>query len=164
MPNVPSKLCQAYNVFFSSCGHRRAQCPGQAARELEALEAMAGAAPGGPREGGEELELWGALVGAEEDIIEEDVIEEDVIEAMESGVGNLNKSFKMPVSCHVSDGLAKAKECLAKAEAKLDDHEGSVSLGDVEDDVCWLYDKEIGVEATVHRTLKDNVAFSHQCD
>ena len=43
--------------------------------------------------------------------------------------------FETPVSRHVSDGLDKAKECLARAEAKLDGLEGSVSLGDVEKDV-----------------------------
>ena len=61
--------------------------------------------PGGPREGVEELELRGVLVGAEGDVIEEDVIEENVIEgpgdtgdikALESGVGDLNKSFLNP--------------------------------------------------------------------
>ena len=111
------------------------------------------------------------LVGAEGDVIEEDVIEENVIEgpgdtrdikALESGVGDLNKSFKIPVSRYVSDGLAKAKECLARAEAKLDDLEGSVSLGDVEDGVCLLYDEEVGVQAKVHRTSNDNVAFWHE--
>ena len=58
--------------------------------------------------------------------------------------------------------MAKAKECLARAKAKLNDLEGSVSLGDVEDEVSWLFDEEVGVESKVHRTLKDNVAFWHE--
>ena len=49
--------------------------------------------------------------------------------------------FKNPVSSHVAAGLVKAKVSLARAEAKLDKMEGTVSLGDVEDDMCWLFDE-----------------------
>ena len=68
--------------------------PGRAARELEGLlEATAGAAPGFPKEGVEELELREVLVGAEKDAIEGPGDTGD-IKAMEVGVGDLNKLFK----------------------------------------------------------------------
>ena len=87
-------------------------------------------------------------------------MEKDVTEAV--GASNLNKAFKTLVSRKASEGFSKAKDCLARAKAKLDHLEGSVSLGDVEEDVCLLYDEEVGVQAKVHRTLKDNVAFWHE--
>ena len=64
-----------------------------------------------------------------------------------------------PVSSSVAAGLVKAKVDLAKAEARLDEIEGVVSLDDKEGDICWMYDEELGIEAKVHRTLRDNVLF-----
>ena len=37
--------------------------------------------------------------------------------------------------------------------------EGVVSVGDAGDDVCLMFDEEVGIDALVHRTLKDNLAF-----
>ena len=48
---------------------------------------------------------------------------------------------------------------LAKAEARLDRLKGVVSLDDKDGDICWMYDEEVGIEAKVHRTLRDNVLF-----
>ena len=88
-----------------------------------------------------------SLGDVEKDVIEEERESGDIgdIKAMEAGVSDSIKPFKTLVFHEASEGSAKAKDCLAKAEAKLDRLEGFVSVGDVEEDVCLLFDEEIGV-------------------
>ena len=74
----------------------------------------------------------------------------------------MNKSFKALKSRDALESSAEVKDGLAKAEARLDRLEGAVSVGDAEEDVCLLFDEEIGVKSKVHRMLKDNVAFRHE--
>ena len=101
--------------------------------------------PAGPREGLEELEL------------------RDIIDTAGRVAGIIpNKSFKALESRDALENSAEVKDGLAEAEARLDRLEGAVPVGDAEEDVCLLFDEEIGVEAMVHRTLKDNVAFWHE--
>ena len=45
---------------------------------------------------------------------------------VEVGVSDSINDFKTPVSPHVAAGLVKAKGSLARAEAKLDELEGTV--------------------------------------
>ena len=125
-------------------GEHRAQArPRQGAQGL--VVATEELVPAGPREGLEEPELW------------------DIMDTARSVAGLIpNTYFKVPESHDALEVSAEAKDGLAKAEARLDCLEGVVPVGDMEEDVCLLFDKEIGVEALVHRTLKDNIAFWHK--
>ena len=81
----------------------------------------------------------------------------DIVKASQPG-GRVNYEIYLsdvPVLKSVAGDLAKAK-------ARLDKLEGAISLDGTEEDVCWMYDEEVGIEARVHRTLRDNVAFWQQ--
>ena len=75
-----------------------------------------------------------------------------VITASQPGEGD---EIHVPDSLVLNSGAVD----LAKAEARLDRLEGAISLDWGDKDVCWMFDEEVGIDAKVHRTLKDNVAF-----
>ena len=71
----------------------------------------------------------------------------------------MNKYVSTFESHDIFEASAEAKNSLDKAEARLDRLEGVVPVGEAGEDVCLMFDEEVGVEALVHRTLRDNLAF-----
>ena len=89
----------------------------------------------------------------------------ELLEASEAGGDIISAGAEQPgVEINVSDTLVSNSVAVdvAKAEARLDKLEEVVSLDDTEGDICWMYDEEVGIEARVHRTLRDNVLFWHK--